>query len=88
MNKSINDNHCSWLINQTPTSKFPFPTPTPPPLKKKEKKTELPSVLHLEGENQAKESEAQNLVDFLFSYKFGCQNQPVIPKLEDFLGDS
>ena len=76
-----------WLTKPQLPSSPPPPHP-PTQKKKKKKKTELPSVLHLEGENQAKESEAQNLVDFLFSYKFGCQNQQVIPKLEDFLGDS
>ena len=54
MNKSINYNHCSLLINQTP---------------------KLPSVLRSEGENQAKESEAQNLANSFFSYKFDCQSQ-------------
>ena len=38
-------------------------------------KPQLPSVLCLEGENQAKESEAQNLANSFFSYKFDCQNQ-------------
>ena len=51
-------------------------------------KPQLPSVLCSVVENQAKESEAQNLADSFFSYKFDCQNQQVIPKLEDFLDDS
>ena len=37
--------------------------------------TQLPSVLRSEGENQAKESEAQNFADSFFSYKFDCQSQ-------------
>ena len=38
-------------------------------------KSPLPSVLRSEGENQAKESEAQKLVDSFFFYKFDCLNQ-------------